>query len=138
MTEDQAVEAVCEQWIAVWPTTPSGSVPYAFEGEVTPSSDTFAVVVVRHTTSAQVTSGGAGVRRFQRAGNIMVQLFSPTGAGRRPISLLVASVRTVLEGVNIGPGEPLNTGAAATREVPTDGRWLQQTVVVPFKYYETR
>ena len=140
MTEAQAIEAVTQRWIDMWPAL-QPTVPYTFEGEPLESSGTWARMSMLHTAARQATMGGVGARRFERRGNVFVQLFSDLGVGRRQLSQMADSARAVYEARSIvvaGDDEPLTTYAGATREAPTDGRWLMTAVVFPFVYYELR
>jgi hypothetical protein len=141
VTEADAIEAIEAAWVAQWPTL-QPTVPFALDNESFTTVSTWARVSVLHTTSIQASHGGLGSRRWERAGNIWVQLFGEVDVGRKALSLLVADVRSIYEGVQlaspIAGDEPVVTGALATRESPTDNRWLMQTCVVPFYYYALR
>lgn len=146
MTEVQAIEAIYEQWEAGWqalhPALQSDPqyVPFAFKGEhFTPDQlgalGAWARVSVAHTSAAQITFGSSGTRKFERRGNVFVQLFAPVGAGVGLLARLASDARTVLEGVRIGE---LNLHAARTEEMPDESQWASSTVVVEFRYVETR
>lgn len=137
MTEAQALQAIFERWTSTWPDL-QPLVPFCFDGEILESATEWARVSVQHTTSRQMTLGVTS-RRFERLGNIFVQLFCPAGAGVGRAARLAADVRTVFEARSIvADGEVVHTYAARTEEVPTDGAWTMRTVVVPMRYVETR
>lgn len=140
MKEAEAIEAICLRWKTSWDVL-QPTIPYTFDNDAFNAVPGFARVTVQHTTSQQHTLGAPSSRRFERRGNIMVQLFGDVDVGRKALSTLVADVRTTLEAQAINAasgGEPLTTQAAATREVPSTGRWYAFIVVIPFIYYETR
>lgn len=122
-------------WEALYPT-----IPYTFENEIASSSSTWARVSIQHTTSVQRTQGQPPYRKFERRGNVFVQLFAPVNTGRAALSGLLDDARTVLEGVSIdaGSGDCVYLYAGRTQEVPTDGNWFMATLVIPFRYVDTR
>lgn len=146
MTEAQAIEVMVEAWASAWAIL-QPSVTYGLDNETFRSADPlWARVLVRHTTSQQLTQGPKGARRFVRHGNIIVQLFGDIDAGRAPVAALVGSARAALEAQDLGSSGPgsdvVTTLAGATGEViaskTTEGKWWQQNLTIPFRYYETR
>lgn len=135
MTEAQAVEAILEAWDAGW-TAAHPDVPSFYDNESGAAGTSFVRVTVIHTTSQQITMGAIGARRFQRNAQIFVQLFTPIDQGRATISGLADAARSVLEGQTLA-GE-LVIDAGATRENQPDGTWMQMSVVLPCRYFETR
>lgn len=138
MTERQAVEAIYLRWTTIWPTL-QALVAYCFENEIVATSSSWVRVAVSHTVSIQRSQGQPPYRKFERRGNVFVQAFAPIDGGRGPLSDLLDSARTVLEGVNVGTGsDVVNLYAGTTREVPADGAWSMAVLAVPFRYVETR
>lgn len=140
MTESDAIEAIEARWVSLWPSL-HPEIPFTLESEKFTGVDVWARVSVTHTVSLQQSQGGPGTRRWVRNGNIWVQLFGNVDAGRRPLSLLVADVRTIFEGVSLpalSGGEPVSCLALSTRESPTDNRWYMLTMLTAFYYFETR
>jgi hypothetical protein len=141
VTEYEAIRVVSAAFGTAWESA-RPAVPYCFEGELFDAKGvgTWARLSLRHTTSEQLTHGGAGTRRWARRGNLMVQLFAPIDGGRGLLADMAADVRTALEGLSLpgASGEPFVTYAGATREAGTDGAWLMAVVTIPFVYYETR
>lgn len=135
MTEAEAIEVVLQRWVDVWPGL-QPTVPYTFDNEIFDSVAAWVRVSIAHRAREQATMGGEGTRIFDTRGEIVVDLYGDIDHGRRPLALLADSVRAVLEVRRIG--DLLVTYAGATRELPTDGRWSRSSVVVPFRYYETR
>lgn len=145
MTEAQAVEAIAEAWQDGWellhPDDPADPdyVPYVYDNEELTAPALWARVTIAHSVAVVGTMGPAGARRFDRRGNIAVQLFGDVNVGRLQLSCLADDVRSVLEAKPILSGsDVLVTFAGTTREGKTDGRWNQSMIVIPFRYYEQR
>lgn len=124
-----------QRWIDAWPAL-QPTVPFTFDGEVVDAADTFARVTFVHTVRAQVTMGSEGARKYESRGTVFVQLFGPIGVGVKQLADLAEDVRKVFEGRRLG--EELTTYSGSTREVPSDGRWMQRTITVPFSYEQLR
>lgn len=147
MKEAEAIELLSARWNTMWPTL-QPAVPSSLENEAwRPPDNTayWAAAFIRHTTSQQLTQGAEGKRRFERKGNIIVMLFADVDQGRGGLSLLVDrpnGVRAIFEGKRLAlVTDPLWIGAAASAEggkngKTTDGRWFQQNVQLPFRYYD--
>jgi len=136
VTEAQAVEAIAELWATGWVALHPTDVPFVLDNEQLTAPTTWARVTIVHTAGQQASMGPAGSRRFERRGQIAVQLFGDVNKGRAQLSGLADDVRTVLEAKElIVAGQVLWTIAGTTREVNTDQRWAQCLVVVPFRYY---
>lgn len=133
MTEAQALETMTQRWLDVWPTLQPGLAnAIAFEGETFDTLETWARVTFIHTVRRQVTMGSDGARKYESRGTIFVQLFGAPNRGVKQLAELADDVRKVYEGKRLAT--ELTTYAGSTREVPTDGRWLQKSVVIPFVY----
>lgn len=144
MTEAAAYEAILQQWATAWEISHPNAdtalrVPYCFADEAftTDSLGTlgaWARVTVEPTTSEQATFGQAPYRKFERRGNVFVQLFAPMGEGSAKILALVEDVREVFEGMRISE---LNLYAATPRRVD-DKAWTSRVVVIPYRLFVTR
>lgn len=146
MTEREAIEAIYQQWQSGWEAIhpnivgDPARVPYTFMREDFSADSlgvlgTWARVSVAHTTAAQITFGNVGTRKFERRGNVFVQLFAPVGQGVGLLATLAGDARKVLEGKRLGE---LNLNAARTEEIPDESTWASVTIIVPFRYGETR
>lgn len=135
MTEAEALEVMTKRWVDAWPAL-RPTVPFTFDGEPFEAADAWARVTFVHTVRAQVTMGTEGARKFESRGNIFVQLFGPVGVGVKQLAELADDVRKVYEGRRLHAD--LTTYAGSSRESPSDGRWMQRTVVIPFTYEELR
>ncbi len=148
MNEAQAVEAICEHWESEWealhPDDPDDpdNIPYVFDNEVFTAKTTWARVSVIHTQqSRQATMGPVGARKFDRGGNIAVQLFVVADQGGFALSTLADEVREIFEGVRLtvnGDTEALHTYAGTTTNPRVDGPWHTCTVLSQFRYYDTK
>ncbi len=140
MNRAEAEEAILERWDSSWSSL-QPAIPFTFDNEEFEGVDQWARVTIRPSSSRQVTMGPVGSRRFERRGNIFVQLFGPIDVGSKPLALLSADVRTALESrsiAGVGGGEPVSTYAANEQDVGTDGRWYIVVLSVAFSYHETR
>ena len=99
---------------------------------------TWARVTIRHLTSEQASlSDDAGVRRYTRRGQVVVQIFTPLkGDG------LVAadSIASAIQGAFLGVSTPNGVWfrSVRTNEVGIDGSWFQTNVLAEFQYDEVR
>lgn len=146
MTEAEFIETVYEQWESGWedlhsadPSDPS-HVPFTFKSEAFSTDQlgelgAWIRISIIHTAAEQTTSGTAPNRKFERRGNVWAQLFAPQGSGVGLLATLAGDVRTVLEGMRLGEA---NLYAGDTREGSDEPTWATSTVVIPFRYTETR
>jgi hypothetical protein len=106
------------------------------------AGNAFASLSIRFTTGAgQLTTGPAGTRLWERRGVIYVRIWTPGDEGAAGGSALCDAARRVLEGESLylpTGGEPVTIEAGDTQPGMTDGRWWMSTVVLRFRYYETR
>jgi hypothetical protein len=146
VTEREAIEAIYGQWESAWESLhpPSQSdpahVPFTFRNEsYSPDAlgqlGAWARISVIHTVAEQITFGDVGTRKFERRGNVFVQLFAPVAEGVGTLADLAQDARTCLEGMRLGE---LNLKSARTVEGTEDGRWAMSSVVVEFRYTDTR
>ena len=151
MTEREAIEAILLRWQDEWealhpspvmPTDPLDldHVPWttgneAFASDALGVLGAWARIHVIHTSADQTTQGSAPSRKFERRGQIYVQLFAPIDAGRALLAELADDVRTAIEGVRAGD---LRTYAGRTEELPDDGAWAMTVIAIPFAYTDTR
>lgn len=134
MTEREAIEAVLQRWNDGW-TTLHPEIPWTTRGEVFSSEASWARISVQHSTAEQTTMGSAPSRKFERRGNIFVQLFVQENQGAGALADLAEDVRDVLEGQRL---DGLTIYAGRTEEAPSDGVWAMAAVVLPFRYTHER
>jgi hypothetical protein len=146
VTEREAIEAILQRWEDEWEalhpadTGDLDCVPWYAGNEAHDPADlgalgAWARINVIHTVAEQTTHGSAPSRKWERRGNIFVQLFAPIDAGVGLLAELADDVRTALEGFRSGA---LCTYGGRTQEGAEDGVWAMSTVVVSFRYTETR
>lgn len=139
MTEEQAIQAIYKRWSDNWPTL-QPTVPFSFTNEGFASVTSFAHVRVQHGPTSQRTQGQTPYRKFERTGQIVVDLFGPVDVGRGELSRLAGSVRTIFEGVSIvhSGGDVVYTYATRTEERDEDGMHARARLFTEFRYVETR
>lgn len=140
MTEQQAIEALAQQWDAEFPVLYPG-IPAMLRNEAGPDSGTWVRVTMEHTSSRQISSGPVGSRRYERRGNVMVQVFAPVDQGDHALAGYCDGIRSFLEGTELtvsGADGALNVHSGRTQEMTEDGTWCGKVIVLPFTYYETR
>ncbi|RPH64990.1 MAG: hypothetical protein EHM89_00175 [Acidobacteria bacterium] len=146
MTEREAIEAILVHWEDEWEalhpedTSDPDCVPWYAGNEAHETSElgalgAWARINVIHTAAEQTTMGSAPSRKFERRGNIYVQLFAPIDAGVQLRAELADDVRTAMEGFRV---DELRTYAGRTEEGVEDGVWSMAVVIVPFAYTDTR
>lgn len=133
-TQSQAMEAIYERFATLWDTN-NGI--YTFDGENfnEPSTGPWLRVSVRHTVGGQATLGQAGNRRFERAGSVVTNIFTPVNSGRALADTLAGLVRDIFEGVSFGEVYFFESNC---RETGVDGLWYGIVVESKFFYNETK
>jgi Bacteriophage related domain of unknown function len=139
MTEVEArtvlARAFRDGWSAAQP-----AVPFSLENDFDVSSDRFAALTIRLTTSYQMTAGRPGTRRVRHDGWVLVKLWVPAGEGTLSTATLAESVRQIFQCAEIyadSGGEPVTTMASSSGANAVDGRWFMQVIQTPFWYVET-
>lgn len=134
-------ELVSATMVTAWTAQVPG-IPLVLENEARPSADSFALLTITPTTSAQMTLGRAGIRRTRRDGWIVVKLWGPANAGSAGLAALADTVRGILEMVALPSPvvgeEPVVTFAAHTQPIGEDGRWYMSMVRVPCWWTQTK
>ncbi len=117
-------------WLALYENVP-GDKPEAG------SLDPWARVQVRTVTGNQASlSGDLGTLRWDRGGNVIIQIFVPLGEGLSEAKQLVKIVLDAYEGVTTPNGVWFRN--ARQNEVGSDGVWHQTNVIVDFTYDEIK
>lgn len=129
-----ARETVYQRFEDIWGATTA----YTFGNEqFSPPSDAFWVrLAVQHFTGNQESLGGAGNRKFSRAGQISIQLFSPLNSGMDTIDGYVHTLRAIFEGETL-TGAIRCTDANAF-EVGVSNGWFQVNIDIAFEYEEIK
>lgn len=143
MTEPEMRELVMSVFATAWAVQAPG-VPLALENEALPTSNTFALLTIQPTTSAQITMNRPGARRVKRSGWLQVKLWGPVNAGSAGLSALGDVAQGILELQSfpspVPEDDPVTTYAAQAGAggASTDGRFYMALVRVPFYWLETR
>lgn len=91
-------------------------------------------VTVRHTAGAQETMAAPGDRRYGIRGNIVVQIFTPSGDGWTLSDSIVAILKTALRAPRLS--HPVWYTDVTPAEIGHDGPWSLQTLSANFGYQE--
>ena len=129
-----------EQIYLTFTTDWAGLTPVQLGNEVfkTPKpTDDWVRVTVRHRVARQESLGDVGARKFDRAGSVFVQCFTPLDKGEAATDALATTARAVFEGKTFSPQAIRFTGVDV-REVGPDRGWNQTNVEAPFNYTETK
>lgn len=158
MNQSESRLAILQQWETGWdalhpadpvdPEDPATFVPYTYDNEAFTTDalgrlGAWVRVAIQDSTRQQATMGSAPSRKFETRGRVFVQIFTPIDAGQALQATLADDVRTVLEGVRLGDlllydGVTRGENWFTTGPSRTDGVWAQATVVIEFKYTDTR
>lgn len=104
------------------------------EGTSTPVKP-WARLNVKDNLRSQETLGGVGQRRFDNAGIVIVELYTPSGDGKKLADSLGTLVRNAYENINIGS---LWFRNARTVPVGPDGAWYHSNVIAEFEWQEVK
>jgi len=96
-----------------------------------PASGEWVRVAVRHTTAPQVSLGKKTNRKFDRNGNIFIQVFDDAGNGASGSDALVKELVDLFEGEEFSGIYIRN---AEAREVGASGKWYMQLVECEFNF----
>lgn len=92
---------------------------------------------VQHTTGRQASlSGATGVKRWERGGFLIVQLFTPAKEGQNLSDDLASIIRGAFEGYSTPSGVWFRN--PRINEVGQDGTWYQVNIFVDFLYDEIK
>lgn len=138
--------AILQRWVDEWVVGADARTAYTFENEKSAPPEAVAAaafgtdtgawvrLTVRNTFSQQETLGPPGGRKYERRGDIHIQIFVPVDRGTADADTLAMAARAVYEGAKFGG---IACYAGLPKEVGPDGRWFQVNVVIPFTYFET-
>jgi len=101
--------------------------------DVDGNAETYARTTVRTFTSEQETLGGPGVRKHQTEGQVVVQVFTPSGDGHTLSDAIVEVLKAAVRNKRVGN---LWFFDAVPREVGQEGAHFQTNFVAGFRYEE--
>lgn len=132
---DEMNAQVTEAWLDANPTYP---IFYDDRPGSKPNTELpWARVTVRHNRGDQETlSNPIGQRLFSRDGLVIVQIFTPVGAGLRKSDTLAKVVSDALEGKTTPSGVWFRN--VRLREIGPDGSFFQTNVIGEFEYNEAK
>ncbi|MCH9665878.1 MAG: DUF4128 domain-containing protein [Gammaproteobacteria bacterium] len=114
-------------------TTPMAYDNETFDGQI--NGEPWIRLSVRHTVSAQDSLGSVGNRRYQREGNVFVQIFTASDSGTKRADELAQQARSILEGTRIST---IRFNDVQITEIPSDGLWYNIVVEAAFRYDERK
>ena len=136
MTYEEAQEEILTLLKAAWDTTTYDMTYEAVREQRGTDQDPWAFCLIRHASGRQDTLGGAGSRQFERQGNLIVTINTPSTSGLSEAYQLAKIVSDAYEGI----ASPLGVWFRNIRinELGRNGTFNQTNVVVEFLYYETK
>lgn len=142
MKQDEAVKAILQRWMTLWPGL-SSSVPYVFDNDVLDDRASYARVSITSLEEHQQTYGAEGNRKFLGSGLIDVKLYGPGNAGRKGLDLLAEYVRQIYQAVRFGLAggeEGVITYATSAQEVRPESDAASWVLLLstPFEYVDVR
>ena len=139
LTPEQAYDEILAVFKTAWDGTGWIALYENIAGEVPAagSLDPWARVQMRTAFGNQGSlSGALGTQRWDRGGDIIVQIFIPLGEGLSRAKQLVKIVLDAYEGVTTSGGAWFRN--ARENEIGDDGEWHQTNVVIEFTYDEIK
>lgn len=102
-----------------------------------PGEDAWVRITVRSRDGQQGSLGTEGNRRFDRAGVVFVQIFTPLNKGTAEMGSITEKVLEIFEGKRIAD-TTICFHTARPKELGPEGVWYNSTVEVGFTYQEIK
>ena len=136
LSYEQAVDEIQAMILAAW--TPTGHKIFweGVEADRETDDTAWAVSTIRHVTGRQQTLGGRGNRAFERAGIIIIQIFTRIGNGLHESYQLAKVMADGFEGKHSPGGVWFRN--VTLNEVGKDGAFTQVNVNIEFRYNEIK
>lgn len=130
----QATQAIYARFVDQWD---EDDAVYTFDGEnfQEPVDASWIRLSIRHLPSNQDTLGESGNRQFRREALVVINIFTPTNAGRASGDSLAQAARSIFEAVGF---DGLNFFESDVEELGIDGLWYQVVVKSKFTYNEMK
>lgn len=109
-----------------------------FENEKYKTLSDFIRVSIRTYDFDQETLGAVGQRKFQRRGDISIQIFTERNKGVQDANVIKEELISILEGKSGLGGTNVYTGPMRSSFVGQDGRFRQENINIEFTFFETR
>jgi hypothetical protein len=134
LTVAEARDEILTLFKTAWGTNaPTVPVFYDDLDETPPESGAWVKVYVNLITARQASlAGSGGVRRWERFGQLYVQIFTESGLGLSLSDQLVTIVLNALEGATTPGGVWFRN--VRPNEIGRDGKWWQVNVTADFVY----
>jgi hypothetical protein len=137
LTYEQAVDEIHELWQAAWEETGYDFFYDEIADDRSATNDPFAYFMVRHSLGQQASiSGGNGFAMYERRGNAITQIFTPTAKGLPERYQLSKVVSDAFEGKSTPGGVWFRN--LRINEIGREGQFFQTNVTVEFLYDETK
>ena len=153
MTEDEALQTAFSAWDQGWAelhpgssdppdTSQPGCVPWCTRNESFTVDELgplqcWARVIMQHFGSGQATQGARGMRKYERTGELRVQIFGTIDQGAKELAVLAEDARRVLQGLTLPGGFTLFAGRTAELDEPKGSSWAGTSVIFGFRYTAT-
>lgn len=136
-TFEEARQEILTTFKTAWDTTGHPAYYENIREDLTSSVEPWARVTLRHVTGNNVSlTGSLGLQRFERTGNLTVQVFVPMGEGLTEGLTLAKVIADAFEGVSTTSGVWFRN--TRVNEIGPDGSWFQINVIVDFLYDEVK
>lgn len=134
LTINQAKANITSEFITKWADE---TIPFDLDNDAfeEPEKEAYVRVVVRNAATKQATLGRTGVRKFDRKGIVMVQVFVPEATGTDEADRIADKMRTIFEGIRLGE---IWFEESDVREQGSDGKFYQVNVDTIFNYEQTK
>lgn len=120
-----------------WDTTGFDAYYEGIHEDLTDQTEPWARVVLRHFGGRQASLAEfSGVARWERTGQIFVQVFTPMGEGLTRNLTLCKTVVDAYEGTRTAGGVWFRN--IRPTEIGPDGQWFQTNVTIDFEYDEIK
>lgn len=154
MTEDEALQTALAEWNAGWAelhpgsgsdppdTTQAGCVPWCTRNESFAVDELgplqcWARVTLQHFGSGQGTQGARGTRKYERTGELRVQLFGTIDQGAKDLATLAEDTKRVFQGRTLPGGFVLFAGRTVDLDESKGSPWAGSSVIFGFRYPAT-
>lgn len=100
--------------------------------------DEWVRISVRNVSNEQATLGGIGDRKFDRSGNVFVEINVEPSIAQTRIDELIDKAKNVFEGIKIGGTSVFFKNVTHREQGIVDNQWNVVVVDAEYEYNETR
>lgn len=132
-TTNAAKIAINDRFIAEW----TGKTPFTLDNDdfTEPDGVPWTRLTVRGIGGGQTSLGKVGNRRYDRLGQIVINIFTPVEEGTSRGDILAQEALDLFEGTRFN-GVVVNN--AVIQEIGAKDTWYQINVTASFEYYEIK